>query len=235
MIEMTFEISEKITNKLIDIALKENCGIDELVEEAILSHFKISLIDLNSDVNINKNSNIIYPYYVYVYLNPLVPGKFKYDEFEFDYQPIYVGKGCGDRHIQHLNDAKNKSLKLLIEVLKNKNKEPIILKLKENIQSYAAYKLESKLILAIGRSNLGKGPLLNNSGGIITDKPIPPTFDIETSIEAAEMLNILAAINKFKTLKQAANALNISERNLYRKIKYCNIKKVDGQYFCVMP
>ena len=32
-------------------------------------------------------------YYVYIYIDPRKPGKFKYGEYEFDYEPFYIGKG----------------------------------------------------------------------------------------------------------------------------------------------
>ena len=32
-------------------------------------------------------------FYVYCYLDPRFPGKFKYGEIEFDYKPFYIGKG----------------------------------------------------------------------------------------------------------------------------------------------
>lgn len=32
-------------------------------------------------------------YYVYIYLDPRKPGKYKYSKCEFEYEPFYVGKG----------------------------------------------------------------------------------------------------------------------------------------------
>lgn len=41
-------------------------------------------------------------FYVYALLDPRKPGKYKYGEYEFDYEPFYVGKGSGDRCEHHL-------------------------------------------------------------------------------------------------------------------------------------
>jgi len=43
-------------------------------------------------------------FYVYVYLDPRKPGKYKYGEYEFDYEPFYVGKGKGFRFKRHLTE-----------------------------------------------------------------------------------------------------------------------------------
>ena len=41
--------------------------------------------------------------YVYVYLDPRKPGKFIYNDFSFEFEPFYVGKGYGDRAFGHLS------------------------------------------------------------------------------------------------------------------------------------
>lgn len=44
-------------------------------------------------------------FYVYVYLDPRKPGKYKYGEYEFDYEPFYVGKGTGRRIRNHFKPS----------------------------------------------------------------------------------------------------------------------------------
>lgn len=36
-------------------------------------------------------------YYVYCYLDPRKEGVYVFGEYQFDYEPIYVGKGKGQR------------------------------------------------------------------------------------------------------------------------------------------
>jgi hypothetical protein len=45
-------------------------------------------------------------YYVYLYLDPRKEGKFKYGDYEFDYEPFYVGKGHGNRLFEHLRPSR---------------------------------------------------------------------------------------------------------------------------------
>lgn len=63
-------------------------------------------------------------HFVYVYLNPLKPGKFCYGTYQFDYEPFYVGKGTRYRHLIH--DKLFKSGKL--DRLKNTQKHDTIKK-----------------------------------------------------------------------------------------------------------
>jgi hypothetical protein len=44
---------------------------------------------------------------VYVFLNPSKPGLYKYDNYTFEYEPIYVGKGKINRPKNHLFRYKN--------------------------------------------------------------------------------------------------------------------------------
>ena len=104
-------------------------------------------------------------YYIYIYLNPLKPGKYKYKKFEFDFEPFYVGLGKNNRINQHISESKynkHKSLKdnLILKILKNE-KEPIRYKLYENLTLYSAIRFEKYLIKLIGRRDLNTGSLPN--------------------------------------------------------------------------
>ncbi len=55
---MEIEISEKIQNALAGIAAKEDCSIDDLVEEAIMSYWNITLDEINPEIIEEENFNI---------------------------------------------------------------------------------------------------------------------------------------------------------------------------------
>lgn len=47
-------------------------------------------------------------YYLYIYLDPRKSGHYSYDSLaSFFYEPIYVGKGNGNRLVSHLKEAIN--------------------------------------------------------------------------------------------------------------------------------
>jgi group I intron endonuclease len=112
--------------------------------------------------------NSIEKYYTYIYLDPRKPGKHTYGEYTFDYEPFYVGKGCGNRLNEHLTKELNytyntfKSSK--IRKILNEGETPLILKVKENMLENEAYSHEMFLIQVIGR-NMDGGPLTNISVG----------------------------------------------------------------------
>jgi len=111
-------------------------------------------------------------FYVYVYLDPRKPGLFKYGEYEFGYEPIYVGKGQGERLEEHWLYAKkgilregnrhkfNKLRKIMKEGL-----EPIIFRYKNNLEEDVSFLLETKMITTIGRNDKKEGPLVNMTDG----------------------------------------------------------------------
>jgi hypothetical protein len=106
-------------------------------------------------------------YYVYAYLDPRNPGKFKYEDIEFDYEPFYIGKGKNSRMIRHLdpNNEHNQLKKNKIKKIIGSGLIPIIIKIKEEISNSDALNLEIKLINIIGRKIRNSGPLLNFSKG----------------------------------------------------------------------
>lgn len=108
-------------------------------------------------------------FYVYVYLDPRKKGKYVYGEFEFDYEPFYVGKGHGRRWTNHLNKAtsSNKNIFKLNKIRKiiSEGCEPIVIKYKDSMVECDSFELEIDMINKIGRHDLKCGPLTNLSDG----------------------------------------------------------------------
>ena len=116
-------------------------------------------------------------FYVYVYLDPRRPGTFVYgenQEYCFDYEPFYVGKGKGGQWLSHLNNVLNNSINDVSRNLIKSGKikhilfeglEPIIIKFKEELLEDDAYNLEYILVKTIGRIDNETGPLSNLSDG----------------------------------------------------------------------
>lgn len=168
-------------------------------------------------------------YYIYAYTDLTKPGRFTVEtsvgSITFDHEPVYIGKGAGDRMLAHQNGASNQRLMELIE--KSNFECKVILK---ELPSHSAYAIESELIYKIGRLDLGKGPLVNESSGVHlpeTDK----SYDIGPyHLEFNKMIYVLKILNNTKTIKQASKVLGLSERTMYRYTKDYHLKKVDGSW-----
>ena len=92
-------------------------------------------------------------FYVYALLDPRKPGVFTYDDMLFEYEPFYIGKGCGKRAEQHVKlSSKNKNEhkdNKIRKILKS-NLKPLVIKIKENLIEIDAYLLEKDIIKIIG-------------------------------------------------------------------------------------
>ena len=107
-------------------------------------------------------------FYIYVYLNPLKPGRYTYNNFvTFFYKPFYVGKGQGIRYTQHITEthSTNKHKFYTIQKIKNNNLLPVIIKIITNTTECTAFETEINLIQCIGRADLNNGPLVNMTNG----------------------------------------------------------------------
>lgn len=108
-------------------------------------------------------------FYVYIYLDPRKPGHYKYGEFEFDYEPFYVGKGKNNRFLDHLDEnfknTANKFKFYIINSIKKQGLTPVIIKVKDNLTDISACEIEKELIKIIGRKKFESGPLTNISDG----------------------------------------------------------------------
>ena len=107
-------------------------------------------------------------FYVYALLDPRKPGKYRYGKLRFDYEPFYVGKGCGKRHDAHFkvnpskvyNKWKDRKIR---RIQKETGSDPIVRILKRDVVESTAFRLEAKAIGLIGRK--GSGPLTNLTDG----------------------------------------------------------------------
>jgi hypothetical protein len=100
-------------------------------------------------------------FYVYALLDPRKRSNFVYGEFSFEYEPFYIGKGCGTRMYAHAckseisrdrNPYKTRKIKKILAA----HKKPIIHKISCNLLEDQAY------LKLIGRKNINnKYPLTN--------------------------------------------------------------------------
>jgi hypothetical protein len=96
-------------------------------------------------------------FYVYVYRDPR-PTK--------NNQPVYVGKGTGDRDLSHWSrGSHSKPLQDFLSHLKAVGLVPLVSRVLETEDESAAFTKEIKLIALYGRRNLKLGPLFNLTDG----------------------------------------------------------------------
>ena len=103
---------------------------------------------------------------VYIFLDHRKPGKYIYDDLEFNYEPIYVGKGNINRPKNHKYriNKNNRFYNKYKKITKITGKEPDYIIIKENINEIEANNLEIMLIRKIGRKE-ENGPLTNLTFG----------------------------------------------------------------------
>ena len=106
-------------------------------------------------------------FYVYVYLDPRKPEYRVYGNYEFDYEPFYVGKGCNDRAYSHLkgNRYNRHFTNKINKIRKETGADPFIIKVHEGLTEDISFELEKELICVIGRHDQNLGPLCNHTDG----------------------------------------------------------------------
>lgn len=108
-------------------------------------------------------------YYNYIYLNPFKKGKFSYDFLPicFLYEPFYVGKGTGNRYLNHFEECKKKKSKKCLYIntlLKNFSREELetyIVKCCYTTSEIKAFNKERIFINQIGYQKDNSGCLTN--------------------------------------------------------------------------
>ena len=233
--ELTIKIRKNILEEVFSrLSRKDVEEFDDIIEDALIMYFKIKVNDLNSPISKDEDIIILddvnYGNYVYVFMDPTIKRRTKteIENVEFNYEPFYIGKGIGKRmEFPERNEFVNSR----INHLRSNGIEPLILRIKEGLTRIQAHKLESYLIEKIGRADLGKGPLLNISGGISFRDKEDIIFDFnELNLEKNINSMILDALNRANTIEKSAKMLGISERTLYRRLKDLNIVHENGKY-----
>ena len=162
-------------------------------------------------------------YYIYIYLNPLNVGTFKYDDLEFNFEPIYIGKGIDNRLYNHLTACYNKKNKsgyrrLFYQKLRKIIKlgyEPKIIIFKKDLSEIDAFKLEIELISKIGRRITKEGPLCNNSkGGEGPSGAISPRYSVCVYNNLGEIVSIETSV------KNCCIKYNVSRITVYRHVAH---------------
>jgi hypothetical protein len=173
-------------------------------------------------------------YYIYAYVDLESPGNWEYDTslgtVKFEHMPVYIGKGCGSRMEVHNKGSHNHRID---ELIKKGNVEYFKINILDNFTAHVAYRIEAELIYLIGRKDLGKGPLFNESCGLNLIEAKKHTEIRPLNLELNKILYILEILNQTSTIKEASNILGISERTIYRINKDYNFKKIEDDWIQV--
>ena len=194
-------------------------------------------------------------YYVYCYLDPRKPGKYVFDDLEFDFEPIYIGKGTRNRIRHHLvQRLKKKSLfyNKLNKIIDLGN-EPIFYKLFNNLEEEKALIKEVELISLIGRIDIETGSLCNCTEGgdrgfnrteetrkKLSDSKLGeknPMFGKTTSSKQKESVRIVALNKKGKTREELFSKEGIENmlRAAANRGKNKKIKSHSKKYVLINP
>lgn len=156
-----------------------------------------------------------------------------YSDFEFNFQPFYIGKGVGGRRTQHLRESYNykdtnrhkcNTIRKIKEITKE---DPIILTLYTNLSPTKANEKEIEVINNIGRDDLKTGPLTNKvaggTGGDIQNRKGKTNVEFYGEEKANEIKEKISKSNTGKT------------RTDEEKQKMSDMRKGDNSYMYGVP
>lgn len=176
-----------------------------------------NISNVSKSDNEPDNEDISFSNYVYVYMNPLkkleqdIVLNISGEEFIFDYEPFYIGKGRGSRMFEHLRlhktDININKKNLISEIIEN-GKEPVIRIIKNELTTSEAFTLENIIITKLEN-------LTNISGGK-SNRAEYININKVSSIEYSRNKYIMKLIDQGKKNREISELLGISERTLYR-------------------
>lgn len=158
-------------------------------------------------------------YYIYIYLDPLRPGIYIYENFIFNHEPFYVGRGKDNRYMVHtqkysLKSKNNKNTRIK-NILENGLK-PIVCFSSTGLTFDDSLLLERNTISKIGRKKLNTGPLTNlTSGG----QGIPEMKLSEESINKMRKTCLERGIYKKFSENMKGDKNSMSGKKWYRSEK----------------
>jgi len=159
-------------------------------------------------------------YYVYVLLDSSKMGDYIYQDIVFEYEPFYIGKGCGNR-IKHTLYDKKAFKYSKIKNLKDKDIDIIAIKLLENLDNETAFENEKMLISKIGRRDLNKGPLVNMTDGGDGRLYSYPSAETKIKTKKTKKQNnkgfILGSKHSIKTIEKMKKAQSGSKNGFFGK------------------
>jgi len=105
-------------------------------------------------------------YFVYCFVDTRKPGKYIFGDFQFDYEPIYIGKGQGNRPQRHFTLYKTANTRFYskLKSIMEGNDRPEIIYINKDLTEIDAFKQEVYFIKLIGRIEKG-GTLTNLTDG----------------------------------------------------------------------
>jgi hypothetical protein len=177
-------------------------------------------------MSLNITTSKLVRYFVYIVqdtrANDLVVYQIGDYTIQLSYKPIYVGRGCNNRHLSHADESHNPRV---CQFVKENPNHYLIEKVIVDLSWKSSVILEQGLIYNIGRLDLETGPLFNDTAGVNwtecrTKYEIGPL-----NLELNKLNLILSRLNKVRPLHKVAKSLGISERTLYRMLKDYRVER----------
>lgn len=157
---------------------------------------------------------------VYICLNPLKPGLFKYGKYKFRHSPFYVGKAKNSlsRIDNHMREAEqlavsNKCVNkhkcyTILKILNSGNN--ILYRAIKCATEQEAFDLEEYLVKLIGRAQLGTGPLTNMTRGgdgvagqVVSEETRRKLSEAGRGRKASEYQKLMVSISRLNHIKSA--------------------------------